>query len=68
MRKPENKDADQLCGNLEADQLLCFRYMDSTIQSLYFLNPEFQVSSHLQQLCSPVCVEPGQKPGRQVLL
>ena len=35
MRKPticicENKDADQLRGNWEADYCLCFRYMDST--------------------------------------
>ena len=39
MRKPtfckcENKDADQLCGNREADQRLCFRYTDSTIPLL----------------------------------
>ena len=27
----ENKDADQLRSNCEADQRLCFRYMDSTI-------------------------------------
>ena len=27
----ENKDADQLRGNREADQGLCFRYTDSTI-------------------------------------
>ena len=26
----ENKDADQLRGNREADQRLCFRYTDST--------------------------------------
>ena len=25
------KDADHLCGSREADQRLCFRYMDSTI-------------------------------------
>ena len=36
MRKPafckcENKDADQLRGNREADQRLCFRYINSTI-------------------------------------
>ena len=36
MRKPtfcicENKDADQLRGNREADQHLCFRNIDSTI-------------------------------------
>ena len=30
----ENKDADQLRGNHEADQRLCFRYMDSTIPLL----------------------------------
>ena len=30
----ENKDADQLRGNLEADQRLCFRYSDSTIPLL----------------------------------
>ena len=34
----ENKDADQLRGNPEADQRLCFRYTDSTL----FLNPKFQ--------------------------
>ena len=30
----ENKDADQLRGNREADQRLCFRYWDSTIPLL----------------------------------
>ena len=39
VRKPdfcqcENKGADQLCSNCEADQRLCFRYMDSTISLL----------------------------------
>ena len=39
MRKPdfcicENKDADQLRGNREADQRLCFRYIVSTIPLL----------------------------------
>ena len=39
MRKPtfcicKNKDADQLCGNREADQHLCFRCIDSTIPIL----------------------------------
>ena len=27
----KNKDADQLRGNHEADQRLCFRYTDSTL-------------------------------------
>ena len=30
----ENKGADQLCSNCEADQHLCFRYTDSTISLL----------------------------------
>ena len=39
VRKPdfrlgENKGADQLRGNREADQRLCFRYTDSTIPLL----------------------------------
>ena len=39
MRKPticicENKDADQLRGYCEADQRLCFRYIDSTLPLL----------------------------------
>ena len=39
MRKPsfyicENKDADQLRGDREADQRLCFRYKDSIIPLL----------------------------------
>ena len=32
--KCENKDADQLRGNHEADQRLYFRYLDSTIPLL----------------------------------
>ena len=67
MRKPtfcicENKDADQLRGNREADQRLCFRYIGS--QSLFSLNPKFQASSHFLELYSLVCVGPGQKPVR----
>ena len=39
VRKPafcicQKKDADQLRGNREADQRLCFRYTDSTIPLL----------------------------------
>ena len=30
----QNKDADELRGNREADQHLCFRYTDSTIPLL----------------------------------
>ena len=48
----ENKDADQLRGNREADQRLCFRYKDSTIPLLL----EYEISSF--QLFS-VFVQPG---------
>ena len=46
VRKPdfficENKDADQLRGNREADQCLCFGILDSTIP----LHPKYDVSS-----------------------
>ena len=80
MRKPAFcicEDADQLRGNREADQRLCFHYTDSTIpllpiyatqivQSLYFLYTKFQASSHLVWLYSLVCVGPGWKPRRLV--
>ena len=48
MRKPdfclgENKGADQLRGNREADQRLCFRHSDSAISLL----PKSEISSFL---------------------
>ena len=57
MRKPEfciceNKDADQLRGNREADQRLCFRYIASIIPLL----PKSKISS-LQP--SSVTAQPG---------
>ena len=57
MRKPafcicENKGADQLHGNHEADQRLSFRYTDSTIPLL----PIYEISS-LWPSC--VVVQPG---------
>ena len=70
MRKPDfcickNKEADQLRGNHEADQRLCFHYIE-IVQSLYFIYTKFQASSHLLWLCSPVCVGPDQKHRRPV--
>ena len=59
----ENKDADQLRGNREADQRLCFRYSDSTLPLLqFFLNPKLQASSLLLCLYRSVCVGPVRKP------
>ena len=85
VRKPafcicENKGADQLRGDREADQRLCFRnsfavtaklisafvFATRIVQSPYFLNPKFQASSHLLWVYSPVCVGPGLKPRRPV--
>ena len=54
----ENKDADQLRGNREADQRLCFRYSDNTIPLL--LKTEIQASGSF--LYRPVCVGPVRKP------
>ena len=31
----ENNDADQLRGNREADQRLCFRYIDDDLLMIY---------------------------------
>ena len=57
MRKPtfcicENNDADQLRDNREADQRLCFRYIDSTIPIL----SKSEISSLVP---SSVAVQPG---------
>ena len=57
MRKPtfcicENKDADQLRGNREADQHLCYCYIDSTIPLL----SNSEISSLLPY---SVAVQPG---------
>ena len=70
VRKPpfcicENKDADQLRGNPEADQRLCFCAI-RIVQSLYYLHLKFQASSHLLWLYRPVCVGPSRKPRRPV--
>ena len=60
----ENKDADQLRGDREADQRIIFAI--PIVQSLYYLHPKFQVSSDLLWLYRPVCVGPGRKPRRPV--
>ena len=70
MRKPafcicENKDADQLRG-VTAKLISAFVFTTRIVQSLYFLNPKFQASSHLLWLYSPVCVGHGRKPRRPV--
>ena len=58
----ENKGADQLRSNCEADQRLCFRYSDSTIPLL--LNSEISSLTSSSFLClhKSVCVGPVRKP------
>ena len=46
----ENKEADQLRGNREADQRLCFRYVDSTIP----LIPKIRNFESLAVLCGSI--------------
>ena len=58
MRKPdfclcENKGADQLRSNCEADQRLCFRYTDSACTIT--LLPECEISKFLAIFCSCTC-------------
>ena len=54
----ENKGADQLRGDREADQPLCFRYSDSTIPPLLnskisiFFSASVAVQAGLCQTCS----------------
>ena len=45
-----------------------FVFATRIVQSLFFLNPKFQASSHLVWLTSPVCVGPGRNPRRPVFL
>ena len=64
MRKPtfcicENKDADQLRGHREADQRLCFRYLESMIPLL----SKSEISSLWP---SSVAVQPGHVVSDQV--
>ena len=72
VRKPafcicENKDADQLRGFAVTAKLIsAFVFATRLVQSLYYLNPKFQASSHLLWLYMPVCVGPGRKPRRPV--
>ena len=70
MRKPafcicENKDADQLRSYA---LIIAFVFAIRIVQSLFYLNPKFQASSHLLWLYRPVCVGPGRKPRRPVLI
>ena len=61
MRKQRRRSASRTAKLISA-----FVFPTRIVQSLYFLNPKFQVSSHYLWLFSPVCVGPGWKPRRPV--
>ena len=60
------KTKTQISFAVTAKLISVFVFATLIVQSLYFLNPEFQASSHLLWLYSSVCVRPGRKPRRPV--
>ena len=56
----ENKGADQLHGKPCSCSVPLF-FATKMVQSLFFLNPKFQASSHLLGLYRLVCAGPGLK-------
>ena len=65
MRKLEETKA-QISFAVTAKLISVFVYAKRILQSLYYLNPKFQASSHLLWLYSLVCVGPGRKPRKPV--
>ena len=60
------KTKTQISFAVTAKLISAFVFAILIVQSLYFLNPKFQVSSHLLWLYRSVCVRPVQKPRRPV--
>ena len=60
------KTKTQISFAVTAKLISAFVFASRIVQPLYFLNPKFQVSSHLLLLYSLVCVVPGRKPRRPV--
>ena len=56
------KTKTQISFAVTAKLISAFVFATQIVQSLYFLNPKFQASSHLLRLYSLVCVGPGRKP------
>ena len=69
MRKPDfayAKTKAQISFAVTVKLISAFVFATLIVQSLFYLNPKFQASSHLLWLYSLVCVGPGQKPRRPV--
>ena len=60
------KTKTQISFAVAAKLVSAFVFVTRIVQSIYFLNPKFQASSHLLWLHRPVCVGPGRKPRRPV--
>ena len=60
------KTKTQISFAMTAKLISAFGFATWIVQSLCFLNPTFQVYSHLLWLYSPICVWPGRKPRRPV--
>ena len=60
------KTKTQISFAVTAKLICAFVFPTRMVQSLCFLNPKFQASSHHLWLFSPVCVGPGRKPRRPV--
>ena len=70
MRKPViciyAKTKTQISFAVTAKLISAFVFAKRIVQSLFYINPKFQASSHLLWLYRPVCVGPGRKPRRLV--
>ena len=69
MRKPAfayAKTKTQISFAVTAKLISASVFATRIVQSLYYLNPKVQASSHLLWLYRPVCVGPGRKPRRPV--
>ena len=60
------KQKTQISCAVTAQLISAFVFAIRIVQSLYYLNPNFQAAKHLLWLYSPVCVGPGLKPRRPV--
>ena len=56
------KTKPQISCAVTAQLISAFVFATQIVQFHYFLNPNFQASSHLLWLPSPVCVGPGRNP------
>ena len=60
------KTKTQISFAVTAKLISAFVFATRIVQSLFYLTPKFQASSHIQWLHSPVCVGSGRKPRKPV--